>query len=633
VANFFTDNPDLKWQYEHGLPWKEIIDVAELGFTLPDGPKNEEEARAFYTEVLTLTGDLAANELAPRAAAIDKEGVRLEGKEVLLPQASQEALQKLREAGLMGLTLPRELGGSHVPLAVGFISNEILARADVSTMSHVGFHAGSALTLLALSALEGSTKPDPSRPFLGTTRFDDEIREIAAGDAWGCMCLTEPDAGSDLAAIRTAAVERDGKWYLTGNKIFITSGHAQYQIVLARSEPKSGDGAFDGLKGLSLFLVRRRLQKGGKTIDNVVVDKVEHKLGHNGSPTCSLVYEDSEGELIGKRGQGFHLMLLMMNGARVSVGFEALGLCEAALRIARSYANDRRSMGKPIFRHELVAEMLMDMELEVAGMRALAFRCAAYSELSMRREIFANRDDMDEATQKRIARYKKRARDLTPLLKYFGGEKAVEHSRKAMQVLGGAGYMQEYGAEKLLRDALVIPVYEGTSQIQALMVMKDQMMGVLKQPARFAKKISKATLGAATAKTDLERQMHRANLEVYRVLSSLISRVAGSKAKKEFASLKDLKPQEWPEHLTKKFMREWDTGADFSFGLLHAERLTKMLCDVEIFSILAEQAAEHPERQKLAERYAHRMWPRIGALSHEIRSNDTSVLDWITEQA
>ncbi len=639
MANFFTDNDDLQWQYKHGLNWEELASTSELGYTLPGGFKNLAEARAFYDEVMTLTGDIAANELAPRAAAIDRKGTRLENGQVVMPKESDELVKKFAEAGLLGMTLPRELGGSNCPLGLSFVANELLARADVSTMSHIGFHNGGAMALLAYSALEGSVTPDPEHPYLGKTRWDKEIREIAEGKAWGCMVLTEPDCGSDMAAMRTTGTLRDGKWYLNGNKIFITSGHGQYQIVIARTEERSGSGALDGLKGLSLFLCRREIVRDGKTIQNVKIDKVEHKLGHNGSPTCSLVYEDSEAELIGKRGQGFELMLFMMNGARVAVGFEAVGVCEAAYRQALDYAKVRKSMGKPIIEHEMVAEMLMDMDLDIRGMRAMAFQCINYSELSTKYDLilrYAPPKDPAEAERLRglVAKYKKRARDLTPLLKYVAGEKAVEHARKNMQIHGGSGYMQEYGAEKLMRDSLVIPVYEGTSQIQALMVLKDRLMSVLKNPTKFAKQLSTATIGASTAKSELERNVHAARVEVSKVITHLIGRVAGNKIRKEIGqALRDMPAHEWPRYITQDFMRDWDMKADFSYGLLHAERLTRMLVDVEIATILAKQAQLHPERRVLAERYARRMMPRIRHMADEIRGGDTSVLDWIDELA
>jgi alkylation response protein AidB-like acyl-CoA dehydrogenase len=637
MANFFTDNADLIFQYTHGFAWDELARLTELDYSLDGGPKNIGEARAFYDEVVSLVGDLSANKIAPQAAAIDREGAHLVKGEVTTPKAMAAIEKAFAEAGFFGMTVPRELGGSNTPLAVYFACTELVSRADVSLLTTLGFYGGTAMALLAYSINEGSAKPGAAGRMLESTRFDKEIREIVEGKNWGCMVLTEPDCGSDLGAIRTTGTLRDGKWYLNGNKIFITSGHGEYEIVLARTEPKSNEGL--GLKGLSLFFVRRHLERGGKRVDNVRIDKVEEKLGHHGSATCSLVYEDSEAELIGERGQGFELMLLMMNGARIAVGFESIGLCQAAYNQASAYAELRRTMGKAIAEHELVAEMLMDMDTDIRGMRALAVECVNQQELAHKYEVlmrFRPPASEPERAQlrKRIAKLKRRARELTPLLKYIGGEKAVEIARKNMQIHGGAGYMAEVGAEKLLRDALVIPVYEGTSQIQALMVLKDHLLSVLRKPAAFAKGMSAASIGATTAKSATERSLNLARLEIYRSMTHLLSHIAGRKLRKDLGSaLRQVPAHEWPRYLTQGFMRDWDMQVDFSYGLLHAERLTKMLVDVEIGGILFKQAAQFPERRIFAERHIRRMLPRVRYLSEEIRGGDTSVFEWLRERA
>lgn len=635
MANFFSDNDDLIFQYTHGFNWEEIARVTELDYTLTDGPKNLAEAKSFYDDIVNLVGELAAEKIAPHTAAIDREGAHLVNGEVTTPRDMHDIERAFGDAGYFGLPIPRELGGSNAPMAVYFVCTELVGRADVSLLTHLGFYGGTALALLAYSVYEGSAKPGAPGQMVGATRFDKEIREIIAGKNWGCMVLTEPDCGSDLGAIRTTGTLRDGKWYLNGNKIFITSGHGEYEIVLARTEP----AAVEGLKGLSLFFVRRHLERGGKRIDNVRIDKVEEKLGHHGSATCSLVYEDSEAELIGERGQGFELMLLMMNGARIAVGFEAIGLCQAAYNMAAQYAELRRTMGKAIAEHELVAEMLMDMDTDIRGMRALAVECVNHQELAHKYDLQLRvrpPTDASErvALEKKTAKHKRRSRELTPLLKYIGGEKAVEIARKNMQIHGGAGYMTEVGAEKLLRDALVVPVYEGTSQIQALMALKDHLLFVMREPTLFAKRMSAASIGATTAKTASERQLCSARLEIYRSITHLLSHIAGKKLRRDLGSaLRQVPAHEWPRYLTHDFMREWDMKVDFSYGLLHAERLTRMLVDVEIGHILLKQAARFPERRVYAERHIRRMLPRVRHMSEEIRGGDESVFEWLRERA
>lgn len=632
ISNFYKDNEDLQFQVKHGLEWEELVALTEADYTAPDGPRSLEEARSFYEDVLSATGEFVAKEIAPRAAKIDEKGTRLENGEVVMSEEADAIFEGFKELGLFGLCVPRELGGSNCPIALYFLINEIIARGDVSVMTHFGFHGGIAASMLSYAAKEGTA--EYKNGLFVKSRFDDAIREIAQGDAFGCMVLTEPGAGSDLSAIRTRAELRDGKWYITGEKIFITSGHGQYQFVLARSEEgKEGEG----LKGLSLFLVPRRIEKDGKLVDNVQVTKVEKKLGHHGSPTCSLLYEDSVGELIGKRGQGFELMLFLMNSARIGVGFEAIGLCEAAWRAAKGYAAERRTMGKTIDQHELIAEKLLDMDTWIRGMRALGIEALNAVELSNRLELKLKYDPPadPEALQKLKSRQQKlarKARRLTPLFKYIASEKGVEISRDAMQIFGGMGYIDETGVHKYLRDALVMPVYEGTSQIQALMATKDHLLWAARDPAGFLRRGARARLLARTAETELAKEVYRAEATLYRATETIMLRIFGRKVRAEWeGGMRGSGPAALGRYLAKEFLRRWDVKADFSQGLLHAERLTRMLTDVAIAKVLLKQAKRFPERTTLARRFVHKMSLRVEATAREIESSDNSVFEAIEE--
>lgn len=631
-SNFFRDNDDLVFQFHHGLKWEEIVELTEAGYRLPDGPKNLEEAKAFYEEVLHAAGAFAAKEIAPRAAKIDSTGARLENGEVIEPKEFDQIFEGLKELGLMGLTVPRELGGSNAPLALYFLASEMIARGDVSVMTHFGFHGGIASAMQLYSAREGSSEYRDGQ--LVKTRWEKAIREIAAGEQFGCMVLTEPGAGSDLGAIRTRAELRDGVWYLNGEKIFITSGHGQYQFVLARTE-KGSEGGLDGLKGLSLFLVPRKLERNGKLVDNVVVTKVEEKLGHHGSATCSLAYEDSVGELVGERGQGFELMLVLMNSARIGVAFEAIGNAEAAYRMADAYAQDRVTMGKPIAQHELVAEKLLDMDIWIRAMRALAFEALNAVEISTRLDMKLRTEPPEDPEE--LARLKsrnqklsRRARRLTPLLKYITSEKSVEIARDAMQVFGGMGYIDETGVHKLLRDALVMPVYEGTSQIQALMATKDHLLWTARDPAGYLRRGARARLLAHTAPDELVREVNRADAILHGATETIMLRIFGQKVKAEWeGGLRGKDPTAWGRYLAKQFLRQWDVKADFSQGLLHAERLTRILTDVAIGKALVKQAERFPQRRRLAELFVRKMLLRVEAVAKEIEHTDTSVFESI----
>ncbi len=636
-ANYFLDNEDLLFQFKHGLNWKEIVPLVEAGFSYPDGPKSVEEAVQFFEEVLTATGEFACKEIAPRAPKMDKKGTHLKDGEVVFSEEADQIFAGMRELGLFGINSPRELGGSNAPLSMYFLVSEILARADVSVMTHYGFHGGVAAALLLYSVREGSAVFENGK--LVKSRWDEAIREIAQGKNFGCMVLTEPDAGSDLGNIKTRAVLKDGQWRLSGEKIFITSGHGQYQIVLAKTEDQKADkDGMEGLKALSLFLVPRKIVRDGKTIDNVKVTKVEEKLGHHGSATVSLYYEDSVGELIGKRGQGFELMALLMNSARIGVGLEGVATCEAAFRMASAYAAERRTMGKAIADHELIAEKLLDMDTWTRGMRALAVEAMNAMEVSQRLDVKLKtsppQDDGEAAALKaRQQKLSRKARRLTPLLKYITSEKSVEVARDLMQIHGGMGYIDETGAHKYLRDALVMPIYEGTSQIQALMATKDHLLWAARDPAGFIRRSTRARLLARTTSQPLMREVLKADAQVYRTTETLMLRIFGRKVRAEWEQgIRGKQPASWSSYLARDFMRHWDMKADFSQGLLHAERLTRMLADVAIGKVLAKQAAQFPERRKLAERFVKKMALRVDALAREIEAGDESVFEAIAER-
>ncbi len=488
----------------------------------------------------------------------------------------------------------------NAPMLLYFLLCEVVSRADASVMTHFGFHVGIATTMLQYSLREGSTVFDENGQ-ITSTRWEKEIAEILEGKTWGSMDLTEPGAGSDLAALRTKAVKADdGTWRITGNKIFITSGHGKYHFVLAKTEDK------EDLSAISLFMVPMTLEKDGETVQNFYVDRVEEKIGHHGSPTCSLQFEDSVGELVGKEGDGFHLMLLLMNNARIGVGFEAIGTCEAAYRVAKDYAEERWSMGKPIARHEMIYDYLDEMDVTIKAMRAVAVEAAFHEEMATRLEYLQRiPSQAGGATEirKQVSRHRRRARELTPLLKYQGAEQAVAMSRMAMQILGGNGYMQDYPAEKLLRDALVMPVYEGTSQIQSLMVLKDNLTGAIKKPQRFLRKLAAAKVGALRAGDELERKYFGLETLAWSAMQHLLLKIAKDKWSVAMAG-------PLPKFVD-TFLKDWDPKRDFSYGLLHAEKLTKILFDVKAAEILVEQAKKHPERRALAARWMERCEPRI----------------------
>jgi len=622
MPSFLEDNADLRYYFERGIDWDAVASLTEVGYTQPDGFRNVGDALGFYREVAGMVGAFAAEEVAPHAAEIDRGGVRLQTGEASFPPRLAGIFEKMRERELFGLMLPRELGGMNAPVLLYFIAGELLARADVSVMAHHGFHGGIAMAMLVLSLREGSTEVNRETGRIARTRWPAEIAEIATGQAWGSMDITEPDAGSDMAALRTVGEQDEaGAWTLTGQKIFITSGHGKYHFVIARTrragQGQAGNGA-GSLKDLSMFLVRA-YEDGpdGRRTRLASVDRIEEKLGHHGSATAALTFDRTPAELVGEPGEGFPQMLELMNHARLGVGFEAIGLAEAAWRLARAYAAERRSMGKTIDRHEIIADYLDEMEIDIIGLRALAMHAAFHEEMGQKQAIFgAFVAGADSATMAREAReHRAISRRATPLLKYLAAEKAVEMARRCLQIHGGNGYMREFGAEKLVRDALVLPIYEGTSQIQALMATKDTLGGILKAPQEFVKRVAQARWRSLSSRDGLGRRVARLQHLSLGAQQHIIRQTVTAKVKgRPIAS--------WREEV----FGQWNPRQDFGYALLHAERLTELLAHELIAEVLMSQARRDPERRAVLERYLERVEPRARFLHDEITSTGRRLL-------
>jgi alkylation response protein AidB-like acyl-CoA dehydrogenase len=630
--NYFRDNDDLQFYFERGIDWAPLVTWTERNFKSSDGFANVDEAVTFYREIATMVGEFVATEVAPHAATVDRQGVRLENGEAVTPPKLDAIFERIKGLELHGMCLPRELGGMNCPLLVYLVNSELFGRADVSMMAHYGFHGGMAMAMLAFSILEGSTEVDPETQRVQKTRFADYIEEIRRGDAWGCMDITEPDAGSDMARLKAVGEQdADGNWYVSGQKIFITSGHGKYHFVIARTEKVRDNGdPLAGLAGLSMFLVPTYREDAQGRTRIVPMDRVEEKLGHHGSVTASLTFDRAPAHLVGERGDGFNLMLLLMNGARLGVGFESLGLCEAAYRMARAYAAERPSMGKTIDKHEMIADYLDEMKSDIQAIRAIAMRAAEAEEIAQKLKLVlrfaAPANALEKKRLERLLRQKSRsARRITPLLKYYAAEKAVEIARRNLQIHGGNGYMKEYGAEKLLRDALVMPIYEGTSQIQALMAMKDTLSGIMKNPQRFVRRMAQARWRTLSAKDPLEKRVAKLTVLAMSAQNHLMTKTAASKVR----SLGTKPLGEWP----RAFFKNWDPKRDFAWAMLHAERLTRLLTDEIIAETLLEQAQKHADRREVLERFLDRAEPRARFLHDEITTTGARLLRELGQHA
>jgi 3-(methylthio)propanoyl-CoA dehydrogenase len=448
--NFYRDNPDLRFRLER-VDLQEVVRIKERDYTTypaqyPTAPRHYADAVENYDLMLEVLGEVCAKVVAPSAPDADLEGAQFEGGQVTYSRATQRALDALRQAELMGAMLPWEYGGLNLPETVYAVMVELISRAEAGLMTIFG------LQEIAASINEFADE-DLKERFL--PRF-------SRGEVTGAMVLTEPDAGSDLGSVQTKATfdEASGIWHINGVKRFITNGCADIHLILARSEEGSADA-----RGLSLFLLERD--------ETVHIRRIEHKMGLHASPTCEIQYNNTPAFLIGKRRYGLmRYAMALMNGARLAVGAQALGIAEAAYREAYRYASARIQFGKPIRELPAVSRMLLSMRGEIEAGRALLFETGYWVDLlkAYEQAIAEGTGDTADLRQKQkgASSY---ADILTPLTKFYNTEMGNRVCYQAMQVHGGVGYMQEFNIERHYRDVRVTNIYEGTSQLQVVAAM------------------------------------------------------------------------------------------------------------------------------------------------------------------
>jgi 3-(methylthio)propanoyl-CoA dehydrogenase len=566
MANFFTDNQDIQFLFSH-IDLAEIAAVQEDDFTGSDGreyaPVDADDAVDSYRRILQIIGDIAANHVAPRAERIDREGnTHNEDGTVTLHPLVRENLRVLGQADLMGFTLPRRYGGLNCPNLIYTMANEIISRADASLMNIFGLQ-GIAETINA---------------FADDAMKDEYLPRFARGEVTGAMVLTEPDAGSDLQAVSLRAwQDNDGQWRLTGVKRFITNGCGEILLTLARSEPDIKDG-----RGLSLYLNERN--------PRIRVRHLEEKLGIHGSPTCELVFDDAPGKLIGQRQMGLiRYVFSLMNGARVGIASQSLGIAEAAFRIARNYAHARKQFGVSIEQLPAVAEMVTDMKIHIEAARALTYETSRVCDLENNnlRVLELGLDPDGQKQRKERARLLKRLNGmLTPMSKYYASEMCVKVANDAIQVLGGSGYMKDYASERHLRDARITTIYEGTSQLQVVAAVRGVCAGA------FERRVE-----------EFEQAQYNDEL-----LAGLKARLAE------------------PRQLVQKaiaFVKE--RGAEYMD--LHGRRLVDGAIAVIIGHLFIAQAAHNHRKKAVARRFIETQLPRIRCDIDLVLSGDRSPLD------
>lgn len=454
MANFYTDNTDLKHHLHHPLMQK-IVKLKERDYTDSEkydyAPVNYEDAMDSYEKVLEIAGEISGEIVAPNAESVDHEGPHLVDGHVVYAEGTKQNLDALVKAGLMGISLPRRYNGLNFSLVPYIMAADMVSRADASFVNIWGLQ-DCAETIYEFANDEQRMRYLP---------------RVCAGETMA-MDLTEPDAGSDLQAVMLKATfnEADGTWRLNGVKRFITNGDGNIALVLARSEEGSTDG-----RGLSMFIYDKN--DGG-----VTVRRIENKMGIKGSPTCELVFKNAKAELCGSRRMGLiKYVMALMNGARLGIAAQSVGVSEAAYREAYNYALERRQFGKAIIEFPAVAEILSTMKAKLDASRSLLYETTRAVDMYKTYEDIARERTLTPEERTEMKYYSKIADAFTPLAKGMGSEFCNQNAYDCVQVHGGSGFMKDYACERIYRDARITSIYEGTTQLQVVAAIRHVTTG------------------------------------------------------------------------------------------------------------------------------------------------------------
>lgn len=454
MSNFFTDNPDLLFTLKN-ISLEDVLELKEKNYTeckkFDIAPESYEDALDSYKRILTVVGDVAGERIAPRSRQVDEEGPKFENGVVTYHPLTVKNLEDLKMAGVDGVMLPREYGGLNFPTTVYTIMTELVSRADASLQNLFG------LQDIAETISEFGTEEQKAK----------YLPRFACGEADGSMDLTEPDSGSDLQSVRLKATQdENGNWFLDGNKRFITNGCAKIHLVLARSEEGTTDG-----RGLSMFICEKSPE--------LVVRRIEHKLGIHGVATAELQYNHVPAELCGQRRFGLtRYVMSLMNGARVAISAQALGVAEAAYREARKYASEREQFKQSIDRFPAIYDMLAKMKAQLAASRALLYETTRAVDMrTCYKHILEDSENVKAEDRVSSKYYEQLAAILTPMSKALSTEAANKICYDTIQIHGGTGYMHDFDAERYYRDVRITNIYEGTTQLQIVAAIG----GVLKR--------------------------------------------------------------------------------------------------------------------------------------------------------
>ena len=572
MPNFFTDNEDLV-DFLDNADMRALVMQEERNYAEAEeydyAPRDYEDAMDNYHRVLEMLGELSAEFIAPRAADVDEEEAQFEDGRVTYARGTREALDQLAKADLMGFTLPRRYGGLNMPVTIYTMAIELVSRADASLMNLFGLQD-------IAETINSFAEEDVKAEYL--PRF-------SSGEVTGAMALTEPDAGSDLTNVQVTATydEDDDIWRLNGVKRFITNGCAEVLLVLARSEPDTA-----GARGLSVFLC-----ESGPSLR---VRRIEEKLGIHGSPTCELQFSNTPAILIGSRKRGLSkYVMALMNGARLAIAAQGVGIAQAALSAALEYAADREQFGRPIRQFPAVRQMLGDMHMKVETSRLLTLETAMAVDMADNIEELRESGELEDmpdgenlADQRRY--WVTLARALTPIAKYYATEMANEVAYDALQVLAGSGYMKDYEVERFYRDARITTIYEGTTQIQHNAAVGYVIKGTLEE--RFV---------------ELDRQASEAGAD-----------------EEMLGALREARG--WLIEAA-----EYAAEQDNDFRDLHADKLVESATNIYNGYLLLAPAMRSDHKHALAENFFNEVLPQVRMRREQIMSGARTYLDRMPE--
>ncbi len=563
MVNFYRDNADILFHMKN-LDLDRVIDLKEDGFKdkeeFPYAPKDTADALDNYDRVLEIVGEIAGEFADPRAREVDEEEAQFADGEVTYPRGIRESIERINQADLAGFTMPRQYGGINMPITIFSAAIEMISRADASLMLVFG--------------LQGLS--DTIGKFGSEEQKEKYLPRFATGEVMGSMALTEPDSGSDLQSVALRAhQDENGTWRLNGVKRFITNGCGDISLVMARTEEGSTSG-----RGLSLFIYERD--------HDMKVRRIEHKLGITGSPTCELQFNNARAELLGKRKLGLiKYTIYLMNGARLAVAAQSVGIAEAAYRKAYAYANDRAQFKQPIRNFAVIYEMLTEMKVTIEATRSLVFETSKIVDIKEGIEDrIENHPDRAADLKADLKRYTRLASLFTPLVKSYAAEMANKVTYDAIQIHAGVGFTKEFDVERHYRDARITNIYEGTTQLQAIAALGGIIAGVVSERLSEYEDNYKFSQLGEIFKT---AQKMRANLEM------------------AISFIKD--------------------KSDSTFQEYHTSRLVNMTCDVIHAYLLCRDGIQSERKANIAEIFINKAQFRVKSTLDYIRANDHSIID------